>query len=62
MAGWISAEAMQNNAVATAAIQDLAITTAKIADAAVTLAKINAAKLLYTGVYGYAEYGRAVYG
>lgn len=34
----------------------------KIADGAVTLAKLSSAKMLYTGVYGYAAYGAAVYG
>lgn len=38
-----------------------AVTTDKILALAVTLAKLESAKLLYTGVYEYAEYGRCVY-
>ncbi len=38
------------------------VDTAQINDGAVTLAKLTSAKILYTGVYGYGEYGRAVYG
>ena len=37
------------------------VQTADIEDSAVTLAKLASAKLLYTGVYEYAEYGRCVY-
>jgi hypothetical protein len=37
------------------------VQTDDIEDAAVTLAKLVSAKMLYTGVYEYAEYDRSVY-
>ena len=47
--------------VTTARIVDLAVTTAKLAAAAVTIAKLVSPKLLYIGLYDYAEYDRSVY-
>jgi len=38
-----------------------AVTTAKIADLAITIAKLVNPKLLYIGLYDYAEYDRSVY-
>ena len=38
-----------------------AVTTAKIADLAITIAKLVIPKLLYIGLYDYAEYDRSVY-
>ena len=42
-------------------IEDLAVTTAKLAAGAVTIAKLVNPKLLYIGLYDYAEYDRSVY-
>ena len=47
--------------VQTIDIEDLAVTTAKLADDAVTIAKLVSPKLLYIGLYDYAEYDRSVY-
>ena len=47
--------------VTTSRIVDSAVTTAKILDAAITLAKLVSPKLLYIGLYDYAEYDRSVY-
>jgi len=47
--------------VQTIDIEDLAVTTAKLVDAAVTIAKLVSPKLLYIGLYDYAEYDRSVY-
>ena len=47
--------------VSTDRIVDLAVTTAKLADAAITIAKLTSPKLLYIGLYDYAEYDRSVY-
>ena len=38
-----------------------AVTTAKIANLAITIAKLVSPKLLYIGLYDYAEYDRSVY-
>ena len=45
----------------TADIEDLAVTTAKLDNASVTIAKLVSPKLLYIGLYDYAEYDRSVY-
>ena len=58
---FINAAKLAADAVETAKILDANGTTAKIALAAITLARLESAKLLYTGVYDYAEYGRSVY-
>ena len=47
--------------VQTIDIEDSAVSTAKLADAAVTIAKLVSPKLLYIGLYDYAEYDRSVY-
>ena len=47
--------------VTTGRIVDAAVTTAKLADAAITIAKLVSPKLLYIGLYDYAEYDRFVY-
>ena len=47
--------------VQTIDIEDSAVTTAKLADAVVTIAKLVSPKLLYIGLYDYAEYDRSVY-
>ena len=60
--GWISVYALQDKCIDNAAMQDGAITADKIAAGAVTLEKMASAKVFSTGVYGYSEYGRCVYG
>ena len=75
--GWISTPAMQDDCLSAdatgraimqdefvnnAKLADDAVTTAKILDASITFAKFSSSKLLYTGVYGLSEYGRAIYG
>ena len=47
--------------VQTIDIEDSAVSTAKLADAVVTIAKLVSPKLLYIGLYDYAEYDRSVY-
>jgi len=65
--GWISKYAFQNNAltaddIGRLAMQDGYLINDKIADSQITPAKMASAALtFYTGVYAYAEYGRAVY-
>lgn len=55
--GFLSADATGR-----AKLGDGLINNDKIADGTIQLAKMANSKLLYTGVYGYSEYGRAVYG
>ena len=40
---------------------DTNVITARIVDAAITIAKLVSPKLLYIGLYDYAEYDRSVY-
>jgi len=40
---------------------DTNVTTDRIVDGAVTIAKLVSPKLLYIGLYDYAEYDRSVY-
>jgi len=44
-----------------AKLADAGVTTAKLADTAITIAKLVSPKLLYIGLYDYAEYDRSVY-
>lgn len=58
----IGRAAMADSFVNAAKIASDAVETAKIKNAAVTLDKLSSPSLLWTGVYGYSEYGRCVYG
>lgn len=74
--GWIKTTALADEAVDTDALEDgvLSADTAgrakmaanylqltHIPDNLITLDKLNTTKLLYSGAYGYSEYGRCVY-
>ena len=47
--------------VQTIDIEDSAVSTTKLADAVITIVKLVSPKLLYIGLYDYAEYDRSVY-
>ena len=69
--GWIGKYAFANNALSNdeigrKAMEDGYLSAdadgrAKMADGFITLAKLESPSLLYTGVYGYSQYGFAVY-